>query len=276
MSAAAQAAARSVPGGAAPAVSTAPGRPCEWRELGRMGYAEAWRLQLEHAGRLKAGADADALLFVEHPHVVTLGRNAHASNILASPERLAALGVALEETDRGGDVTYHGPGQLVGYPLLDLRRWRRDVGAYMRAREEVLILTLADSGLRGEREPGATGVWVGGAKVAALGVHMSRWVSTHGFALNVTTDLSYFDHIIPCGLTRPVTSLERLLGQRPPRRDSSPHHRAFGQVFDRTMRAAEQEKHDHERRLDAPDGRKHCGRDHHPLAEAGWRPGGAR
>jgi lipoyl(octanoyl) transferase len=118
-----------------------------WEDLGRMGYGEAWKLQLEHAARLKRGEGDDRLLFVEHPHVVTLGRNAHEENILASPERLAQLGVELHETDRGGDVTYHGPGQLVGYPLLDLKHWKRDVGAYMRALEEVLIRLLADYGL---------------------------------------------------------------------------------------------------------------------------------
>ncbi|MBI1354647.1 MAG: lipoyl(octanoyl) transferase LipB [Acidobacteria bacterium] len=241
MTAAAHAAPSQAPRGTPPAIPATPGRVCEWRDLGRLGYAEAWRVQLEHTERLKAGADADVLLFVEHPHVVTLGRNAHESNILASPERLAALGVALEETDRGGDVTYHGPGQLVGYPLLDLKHWKRDVSAYMRALEEVLIRTLADYGLRGEREAGATGVWVEGAKVAAMGVHLSRWVTSHGFALNVDTDLSYFDHIIPCGLTRPVTSLERLLGEAPPRDEIRARILGhFGEVFGHTMQAAEQ------------------------------------
>ncbi len=171
--------------------------------------------------------------------MVTLGRNAHQENILASPERLAQLGVELHETDRGGDVTYHGPGQIVGYPLLDLRLWKKDVGAYMRALEEVLIRLLADYGLKGEREPKATGVWVDGAKVAAMGVHLSRWVTSHGFALNVSTDLSYFDHIIPCGLTRPVTSMERLLGETPPVEEIRARligH--FARVFGRTMQAA--------------------------------------
>ncbi len=227
--------------GLPPVVPETPGRVCVWEDLGRMGYGEAWKLQLEHANRLKRGEGDDRLLFVEHPHVVTMGRNAHEENILASPERLAQLGIELHETDRGGDVTYHGPGQLVGYPLLDLKHWKRDVGAYMRALEEVLIRLLADYGLSGDREKGATGVWVDGAKVAAMGVHLSRWVASHGFALNVTTDLGYFNHIIPCGLTRPVTSLERLLGEAPPRDEIRARligH--FGTVFGHAMRTAGQ------------------------------------
>jgi lipoyl(octanoyl) transferase len=206
-----------------------------------MAYGEAWKIQLAHVDRLKLGEGDDRLLFVEHPHVVTLGRNAREENILASSERLAQLGIELHETDRGGDVTYHGPGQLVGYPLLDLKHWKRDVGAYMRSLEEALIRLLADYGLRGEREKGATGVWVEGAKVAAMGVHLSRWVTSHGFALNVTTDLSCFDHIVPCGLTRPVTSLEKLLGEAPPReaiRARIIGH--FGKVFGHAMLPAGQ------------------------------------
>jgi len=227
-----------------PPVSPAtPGRLCLWEDLGRMGYREAWSLQLEHVERLKQGANSDRLFFVEHPHVVTMGRNARQENLLASPERFSEFGVEVHETDRGGDVTYHGPGQLVGYPLLDLKHWKRDVAAYLRALEEVLIRLLGDYGLTGEREPGATGVWVGGAKVAAMGVHLSRWVTSHGFALNVSTDLSYFDHIIPCGLTRPVASLERLLGEAPPHDEIRARiigH--FGEVFGHTMEAAGREK----------------------------------
>jgi lipoyl(octanoyl) transferase len=227
--------------GMPPVTPATPGRLCVWEDLGRMSYGEAWALQLEHTARLKQGEGADRLLFVEHPHVVTLGRNAHEENILASPERLAQLGVELHETDRGGDVTYHGPGQLVGYPLLDLKHWKRDVGAYMRALEEVLIRLLADYGVEGERDAKATGVWVGGAKVAAMGVHMSRWVSSHGLALNVSTDLRYFDHIIPCGLTRPVTSMKRLLGEAPPRAEIQARLiEHFGQVFGHTMQRAGQ------------------------------------
>ena len=213
-----------------------PGRACVWEDLGLLGYREAWDDQLEQVERLKRGANADRLLFVEHPHVVTLGRNAHMENLLVSPERLAELGIELHETDRGGDVTYHGPGQIVAYPLLDLTKWKRDVAAYLRALEEVLILALADFGLAAERSPGATGVWVDGAKVAAMGVHLSRWVTSHGFALNVTTDLAYFGHIVPCGLARPVTSMKKLLGAAPDRAAVQVALvRRFGQVFQREM-----------------------------------------
>ena len=215
------------------------GAVCLWEVLGRMDYGDAWSAQLEHVEAVKAGAH-DRLLLVEHPHTVTFGRNGHAENLLVSRERLAKLGVAYHETDRGGDVTYHGPGQIVGYPILDLARWKRDVGAYMRALEEVLIRTLADYGLEGEREPGATGVWVGGAKVAAMGVHISRWVASHGFALNLTTDLRYFEHIVPCGLHKPVTSLERLLPSAPGRIEVEARLvRHFGEVFRREMRQEE-------------------------------------
>ena len=222
--------------GLPPRAQPEPGRACRWRDWGRLGYREAWDRQLELVERLKQGADEDFLCFVEHPPVVTLGRNAHEENLLAGPERLAALGIALEETDRGGDVTYHGPGQLVGYPIVDLTRWKRDVAAYMRALEEVILRTLASYGLEGDRVPGATGVWVQGAKVCAMGVHISRWVTSHGFALNIDTDLAQFQHIIPCGLPKPVTSLERLLG-RAPERDQVRARviDAFGAVFERTM-----------------------------------------
>ena len=227
---------RSASRGLPPRLQPEPGRACAWQDLGRLGYREAWDRQLACVERLKQGEDPDRLLFVEHPHVVTLGRNAHMENVLVSPERMAQLGIELHETDRGGDVTYHGPGQIVGYPILDLTKWKRDVAAYLRALEDVLILTLADFGLEGERSPGATGVWVGGAKVAAMGVHLSRWITSHGFALNLTTDLSYFGHIVPCGLTRPVTSMERLLGAAPDRQAvQASLVRRFGQIFERNM-----------------------------------------
>lgn len=190
-------------------------RVCVWQDLGRLDYRSAWDLQLQQVESLKREETEDCLFFVEHPHVVTFGRNGKDENLLVSKERLAQLGIEYHETDRGGDVTYHGPGQLVCYPVMDLKRWKRDVGAYLRALEEVLILTLADYGIEGRRDPSATGVWVGDAKVAAMGVHLSRWVTSHGFALNVTTDLNYFSYIVPCGLTRPVTSLEKLLGKSP-------------------------------------------------------------
>jgi lipoate-protein ligase B len=185
-------------------------RICEFRDLGRMGYSDAFALQRELVSARKRGDIPDQLLFVEHPHVLTLGRNAQLKNVLAGPELLAQAGVAVEETDRGGDVTYHGPGQLVGYPIFDLKDWKQDVGAYVTAVEEVLIGVLARYGLRGERDKSARGVWVDGAKVAAVGIHISRWVTSHGFALNVDADLEYFRYIVPCGLTRPVASLRTL------------------------------------------------------------------
>ncbi len=175
-----------------------------------MPYAQAFQLQQELVGQRKRGEIADQLLFVEHPHVVTMGRNGKGENLLAGPELLARTGIDFHHTDRGGDVTYHGPGQVVGYPIFDLRDWKRDVVAYVRAIEEVLIAALAQFGIQGGRLAGATGVWVDGAKVAAIGVHISRWVTSHGFALNVDTDLEYFRYIVPCGLTKPVTSLRAL------------------------------------------------------------------
>jgi lipoyl(octanoyl) transferase len=185
-------------------------RICEFTDLGRIGYTEALALQRTLVARRKAGEIPDQLLFVEHPHVITLGRNAKEQHVLASDEVLARAGIDVQITDRGGDVTYHGPGQLVGYPILDLKDWQRDVVAYVRSLEEALIQALGEFGLRGERVDGMTGVWVNGGKVAAIGVHLSRWVTSHGFALNIDTALDYFRYIVPCGLTRPVTSLRAL------------------------------------------------------------------
>lgn len=178
------------------------------RDLGRLGWAEAYALQLELAEARKHARIADQLLFVEHPHVVTMGRNGHETNVLASPEMLRRAGIDYQVTNRGGDVTYHGPGQIVGYPIFDLREWKRDVVAYIRALEQAIIDALADFGIESWRDPGATGVWTSQGKICAIGVHISRWVTSHGFALNHTTDLSYFRYIVPCGLTKPVTSIE--------------------------------------------------------------------
>ena len=180
-----------------------------------MKYSDAFQVQQQLAERRKSGRGTDTLLFVEHPHVVTVGRNGKNEHLLASPEILARTGIQLVETDRGGDVTYHGPGQVVGYPIIDLREWKRDVRAYFRAVEQSLIDALATLGVQAGRvpEPGYEGVWVGGAKIAAIGIHISRWVTSHGFALNVDTDLTYFKYIVPCGLTKPVCSL-RSLGSR--------------------------------------------------------------
>jgi len=185
-------------------------RNCCLRELGRISYSSALVLQQEAIAARKSGQIADQLLLLEHPHVVTLGRNGHMENLLASGEILERAGIAFYPTDRGGDVTYHGPGQLVGYPILDLRDWKRDVGAYVRGIEQTIIDTLDEFGIQAGRVPKLTGVWVDGRKIAAIGVHLSRWVTSHGFALNVNTDLSYFQYIVPCGLTRPVTSMAQL------------------------------------------------------------------
>jgi lipoyl(octanoyl) transferase len=199
-------------------------RKYEFRDLGRLGWAQAFELQQQLVMLRKAGEIVDQLLVVEHPHVVTVGRNGREENLLASPEVLRRTGIELYRTDRGGDVTYHGPGQIVGYPILDLRDWKRDVGAYVRAIEQMLIDTLAAFGIEGHREPGMTGVWTRTrssetgmcSKIAAIGVHLSRWVTSHGFALNVSTDLQYFSYIVPCGLAKPVTSM-RELGMEAPR-----------------------------------------------------------
>ena len=182
-------------------------RSCTWRDLGRIEYVEAFDLQRALVDQRKRGEIPDQFLIVEHPHTITLGRNGHMENLLAREEILDRAGVAFHPTDRGGDITYHGPGQIVGYPILDLREWKRDVVAYVRAIEQVIIDALADFGLKAGRVPGMTGVWVDGAKIAAIGVHISRWVTSHGFALNAATDLSYFQYIVPCGLVKPVTSM---------------------------------------------------------------------
>lgn len=199
-------------------------RSYEFQDLGRMGWAQAFAIQQELVARRKTGEVRDQFLIVEHPHVVTLGRNGHEENLLASPEVLTRTGIEFHRTDRGGDVTYHGPGQIVGYPILDLRDWKRDVGAYVRAIEQMLIDALADFAIPAAPIPGMTGVWTtspgeqGGqpAKIAAIGVHISRWVTSHGFALNHNTDLQYFQYIVPCGLSKPVTSM-RALGVDAPR-----------------------------------------------------------
>jgi lipoyl(octanoyl) transferase len=188
---------------------------CNVEQLGQMDYARALDLQKEKVAQRKTGAIADTLLLLEHPHVYTLGRNARRENLLVSVDWLASRGAQVFETDRGGDVTYHGPGQLVGYPILDLTQHRRDVSWYMRSLEEVFIRMARDFGIEAGRSPGAPGVWVGNDKLVAMGVHLSRWITSHGFALNVNTDLSYFDWIVPCGLRdKGVTSLAKLLGRR--------------------------------------------------------------
>lgn len=185
-------------------------RSCEVADLGRITYAEALERQRELIELRKRGEIGDRLLFVEHPHVITLGRNGRTSNLLASADVLARAGVGYYETNRGGDITYHGPGQVVAYPVFDLREWKRDVVAYVRALEALIVRALRRFDIDAEPVAGCTGVWVGGRKIAAIGVHISRWVTSHGLALNVSTDLSYFQYIVPCGLDKPVTSMREL------------------------------------------------------------------
>ena len=210
-------------------------RKCCLRELGRTDYGTALELQRQLIAERQQGLIPDQLLLLEHPHVITLGRNGKAGNVLASAEVLSRAGIAFYPTDRGGDVTYHGPGQLVGYPIVDLREWQRDVGAYVRAVEQAIIDTLADYGISAGRIPKLTGVWVDDCKIAAIGVHISRWVTSHGFALNVSTDLSYFQYIVPCGLTKPVTSMA-VLGVRASLEEVGQTLAAhFGRVFDCEM-----------------------------------------
>jgi lipoate-protein ligase B len=186
-------------------------------DLGQMPYAEALEIQRAVARDRIAGVVAeDVLLLVEHPPVVTLGRTSKAAHLTASPALLAARGVELFEVERGGDVTFHGPGQLVGYPVIDLKRHRQDLHWYLRQLEGALIDALCELGIGAEPRAGLTGVWTGGRKIASIGVHARDWVTWHGFALNVTTDLSYFDLMVPCGIAGvEMTSVARELGREP-------------------------------------------------------------
>jgi lipoyl(octanoyl) transferase len=199
--------------------------------LGRMPYGEALHLQRDLAQRRLDGAlRQDLLLLVEHPPVVTLGRGSRTEHLVAPREFLEARGVELYEVERGGDVTYHGPGQLVGYPIFDLRQHRQDLHWFLRALEEVLIGALAHFGVPAERNPGYTGVWTVGRKIASIGIHVRQWVTWHGFALNVLTDLSYFDLIVPCGIPNvTMTSIQKELGERAPRD-------LWGQSLDQVVR----------------------------------------
>src|SRR5499427_2888854 len=189
----------------------------EVRRLGCMPYAEALAMQRELVEERRAGRIGDLLLLVEHPHVLTLGVRGDGgrSHILAPAEQLTALDVAVHEAGRGGDITYHGPGQLIGYPIIDLKPDRCDVHRYVRDLEEVLIRVAGDHGIKAGRLSGLTGVWVGGEKLAAIGVRIARWITSHGFALNVSTNLEFFKLIVPCGISdRGVTSLAALLGRQ--------------------------------------------------------------
>jgi lipoyl(octanoyl) transferase len=191
---------------------------CWLVDLGVISYASACELQQRLVEARKARAIPDVLLLCEHPPVITMGRNARPEHLLASNRRLAEMKIELRSTDRGGDITYHGPGQIIGYPVLDLTEHRRDVLWYVEQLEEVMIRTTADFGLTPKRVEGQHGVWIRPAeadeKLGAIGVHLSRWITSHGFAYNVSTDLRYFDLIVPCGIAdKGATSLERALGR---------------------------------------------------------------
>lgn len=196
-------------------------------------YAEAVALQERIRTARQEQRIPDVLLLLEHPAVITLGRGSHAEHLLADPESLRQRGVEVHESARGGDVTYHGPGQIVGYPIFDLNDHGRDVHRYLRDVEEALIVALAEFGLEGGRVPGLTGVWVGNEKVAAIGIGVRHWVTWHGFALNVSTALDAFQLIVPCGIRdRGVTSLERLLSRKvDPEKVLGTLVRSFSQVF---------------------------------------------
>lgn len=186
---------------------------CVVVEAGSMDYDAAFALQKQLHAAVVSGGLPGVLLLLEHPHVFTLGRRGRDDDILVDAEELAAVGAAVRHTDRGGEVTYHGPGQVVGYPIVDLRRLAAGPLDYVRRLERVLVATLADFGIRGQSEDRPTGVWVGNAKIAAIGVKISRGVTTHGFALNVDPDLAYFDRIVPCGMPGvPVTSMAAAAG----------------------------------------------------------------
>jgi lipoate-protein ligase B len=185
-------------------------------DLGTMPYTEALHLQRAVAkARISGELDEDVLILIEHPPVVTLGRSSKEKHLLASPALLAARGVELHEVERGGDVTFHGPGQLVGYPIMDLKRHKQDLHWYLRQVEEALIRGVGRLGIPAERSAGLTGVWTEGRKLASIGVHARDWVTWHGFALNVTTDLAYFDLIVPCGIAAvEMTSVAKELARR--------------------------------------------------------------
>ena len=239
-------------------------------DLGVMEYGAAWELQRRVVNARKAGAIPDVLLLCEHPHVITLGRSGRISNLRVPEEMLRQLRVSFFETNRGGDITYHGPGQLVGYPILNLAEIRRDVAWYVRSLEEAMIRASAAFGVAAGRVQGRTGVWVDipasfphpptleveeakeieevkevkeEGKLGAIGVHLSRWVTSHGFAYNVSTDLSYFDLIVPCGIAgRRATSLEKLLGRPVEMKEVAPRVVAhFGEVFGLDPRACTRE-----------------------------------
>lgn len=228
---------------------------CWLIDRGPIAYGSACELQRDLIEARKAGAIPDVLLFCEHPHVLTLGRNGRREHLLAEETALSRANVELHWTDRGGDITYHGPGQIVGYPILDLAGHRRDVRWYVDQLEELMIRATADFGLAARRVEGQHGVWIdtpgGEEKLGALGVHLSRWVTSHGFAYNVSTDLSYFDWIVPCGIAgKRATSLDRALGRAVPMADVRERLAAhFASVFSREM--VRMSREDFERHLAA-------------------------
>jgi lipoyl(octanoyl) transferase len=213
-------------------------------DIGLIGYAEAYALQKRIVAARKAEAIEDVLLICEHPHVITQGRNGKREHLLASEHVLRQKGVEFYETSRGGDITYHGPGQIVGYPILNLGAIRRDVVWYVRTLEEAMIRGTAEFGITAARVAGKTGIWVPAGnteeKLAAIGVHISRWVTSHGFAYNVSTDLRFFDLIVPCGIVdRKATSLEKLLGRRVQENEVAPRiGKHLGEVLGLEMKEA--------------------------------------
>jgi lipoate-protein ligase B len=223
-------------------------KSCLIVELGLIDYGDAWTLQKRLVAARKANAIEDVLLLCEHPHVITLGRNGKREHLLASEHVLKQKGVELHATDRGGDITYHGPGQIVGYPILNLGTIRRDVVWYVRMLEEAMIRATAEFGVSAGRLEGKTGIWVRTAtteeKLAAIGVHISRWVTSHGFAYNVSTDLRFFDLIVPCGIVdRKATSLEKILGRSIERKEVAPRLiKHLGEVFGLEMKQASRQE----------------------------------
>jgi len=217
-------------------------------DLGLIAYAQAWELQKRVVRARKAGAIEDVLLFCEHPHVITLGRNGKRANLLATESVLRQKGVEYFETSRGGDITYHGPGQVVGYPILNLGAIKRDVVWYVRKLEEVMMRASGTFGIVARREENKTGIWVGegsaAEKLGAIGVHISRWVTSHGFAYNVSTDLRYFDLIVPCGIAaRKATSLEKLLERQISLGEvKQPLAKYFGEVLGLEMNMADRQR----------------------------------
>jgi lipoyl(octanoyl) transferase len=225
-------------------------------DLGFVEYGVAWEYQRRLVAARKSGAIPDVLLLCQHPHVITLGRNGKLANLRASDHVLRQMGVSFFETDRGGDITYHGPGQLVGYPILDLAQIRRDVAWYVRSLEEAMMRVTAEFGIASRRVAGCTGVWVdvpgqSEEKLAAIGVHLSRWVTSHGFAYNVSTDLRYFDLIVPCGIAdKRATSLEKLLGRGVEMKEVSPKIVAhLGEVLGIEWSASDRESLDSKLRM---------------------------